>query len=200
MSSKSAWSFCCQVEPSDWGATKMAGSFAATVAVHLGLVNEVPEERAYEFTLFTWLPAGGLHVDIGFLADPLSITMALFVTGVGALIHLYSVGYMHGDRDFHRFFALLNLFVFFMLILVLGDSLLLTFLGWEGVGLCSYQLISFWYQEMPNAVAGKKAVFKHVRGSPLTGFDETFLLTPKDEMANANAWCGWFTEPDGGKP
>jgi NADH-quinone oxidoreductase subunit L len=83
--------------------------------------------------------------------------MALFVTGVGALIHLYSIGYMHGDKDFHRFFALLNLFVFFMLMLVLGDSLLLTFLGWEGVGLCSYQLISFWYQELPNAVAGKKA-------------------------------------------
>jgi NADH-quinone oxidoreductase subunit L len=141
-----------------WLATLlMAGSFAATVAVHLGLMDRDPEERVFVFTLFTWLPAGGLHVDIGFLADPLSITMALFVTGVGSLIHLYSIGYMHGDEDFHRFFALLNLFVFFMLLLVLGDSLLLTFLGWEGVGLCSYQLVAFWYTQMPNAVAGKKA-------------------------------------------
>ncbi|MET0911985.1 MAG: NADH-quinone oxidoreductase subunit L, partial [Acidimicrobiales bacterium] len=86
-----------------------------------------------------------------------SMTMTLFITGVGTLIHLYSVGYMHGDRDYARFFALLNLFVFFMLMLVLGDNLLVTFLGWEGVGLCSYQLISFWFTEMPNAVAGKKA-------------------------------------------
>ena len=141
-----------------WLATLlMGGAFAATVAVHLGLVDRGPEERAFTQTLFEWLPVGGLHVDVGFLVDPLSMTMALFITGVGALIHLYSVGYMHGDRDFARYFALLNLFVFFMLVLVLGDNLLVTFLGWEGVGLCSYQLISFWFAEMPNAVAGKKA-------------------------------------------
>ncbi|HEY5887098.1 MAG TPA: NADH-quinone oxidoreductase subunit L [Acidimicrobiales bacterium] len=141
-----------------WLATLlMGGAFAATVAVHLGLVDRVPEERAFVQTLFQWLPVGGLHVDVGFLVDPLSMTMALFITGVGALIHLYSIGYMHGDRDYARYFALLNLFVFFMLVLVLGDSLLITFLGWEGVGLCSYQLISFWFTEMPNAVAGKKA-------------------------------------------
>ena len=141
-----------------WLATLlMGGSFAAAVAVHLGLVDRGVEERAFSQILFEWLPVGGLHVDLGFLVDPLSMTMALFITGVGTLIHLYSVGYMHGDRDFARFFALLNLFVFFMLMLVLGDNLLVTFLGWEGVGLCSYQLISFWFTEMPNAVAGKKA-------------------------------------------
>ena len=141
-----------------WLATLlMAGSFAATVAVYIGLLDRSGEERSFSYVLFEWLPAGGLSVDIGFLVDPLSVTMALFVTGVGALIHLYSIGYMHGDKDFARYFALLNLFVFFMLVLVLGDSLLLTFLGWEGVGLCSYQLISFWFSEMPNAVAGKKA-------------------------------------------
>jgi NADH-quinone oxidoreductase subunit L len=141
-----------------WLATLlMGGAFAAAVTVHLGLVDRPEEERTFVQTLFEWLPVGGLHVDVGFLVDPLSMTMALFITGVGALIHLYSVGYMHGDRDFARYFALLNLFVFFMLVLVLGDSLLLTFLGWEGVGLCSYQLIAFWFTETPNAVAGKKA-------------------------------------------
>jgi NADH-quinone oxidoreductase subunit L len=141
-----------------WLATLlMGGSFAAAVAVHLGLVDRGVEERAFSQILFEWLPVGGLRVDLGFLVDPLSMTMTLFITGVGTLIHLYSVGYMHGDRDFARFFALLNLFVFFMLMLVLGDNLLVTFLGWEGVGLCSYQLISFWFTEMPNAVAGKKA-------------------------------------------
>ncbi|MET0664654.1 MAG: NADH-quinone oxidoreductase subunit L, partial [Acidimicrobiales bacterium] len=141
-----------------WLATLlMGGSFAAAVAVHLGLVDRGVEERAFSQILFEWLPVGGLHVDLGFLVDPLSMTMTLFITGVGTLIHLYSVGYMHGDRDYARFFALLNLFVFFMLMLVLGDNLLVTFLGWEGVGLCSYQLISFWFTEMPNAVAGKKA-------------------------------------------
>ncbi len=141
-----------------WLATAvLGGSFAATIAVFVGLVDLPGEERVYSQVLFEWLPVGGLTVDVGFLVDPLSVTMALFITGVAALIHLYSIGYMHGDRDFARFFALLNLFVFFMLILVFGDSLLLTFLGWEGVGLCSYQLISFWFTDTPNAVAGKKA-------------------------------------------
>ncbi len=96
-------------------------------------------------------------MDLGFLVDPLSITMALFVTGIGTLIHLYSIGYMHGDPKFSKFFVYLNLFVFSMLMLVLGNNLLLTFLGWEGVGACSYFLISFWYADMPNSVAGKKA-------------------------------------------
>ena len=80
------------------------------------------------------MQAGGLDVRLGFLVDPLSITMALFVTGVGSLIHLYSIGYMHGDERFSRFFAYLNLFLASMLVLVLGDSFLVTFLGWEGVG------------------------------------------------------------------
>ena len=95
--------------------------------------------------LFTWVPAGALHVDIGFLVDPLSVTMLLFVTGIGALIHLYAIGYMHGDPNFSKFFLYLNLFVFSMLMLVLGDNLLVTFLGWEGVGTCSYFLVSFWF-------------------------------------------------------
>jgi len=108
-------------------------------------------------TLWTWLPSGGLRVEAGFLVDPLSITFALFVTGVAAMIHLYSIGYMKGDRRFTLFFGYINLFVFMMLMLVLASSFLLTFLGWEGVGLCSYLLISFWYERNSAAVAGKKA-------------------------------------------
>src|SRR3954454_1781816 len=114
-----------------WFATLVvAGSFAATVVTWLGLLDREAEERAFVYHLFTWLPAGGLRVDVGFLADPLSLTMALFVTGVGAVIHLYSIGYMHGDARYSRFFLYLNLFAFSMLMLVLGDNLLLTFLGW----------------------------------------------------------------------
>ncbi|MCU1485394.1 MAG: nuoL, partial [Actinomycetia bacterium] len=135
----------------------VAGSFAASVVVFLGLLDREGEDRRFLFTLFTWLPVGGFKVDVGFLVDPLSVTMILFVTGVGTLIHLYSIGYMHGDAGFPRFFLYLNLFAFSMLMLVLGDNLLVTFLGWEGVGACSYFLISFWFEKMPNAVAGKKA-------------------------------------------
>jgi NADH-quinone oxidoreductase subunit L len=141
-----------------WLATLMcAGSFVATLVVFGGLLGEPAEERHFVQTLFQWIPVGDLRVDVGFLADPLSITMALFVTGVGALIHLYAIGYMHGDPDFPRFFVYMNLFVFSMLILVLGDNLVLTFLGWEGVGACSYFLISFWFSDEANATAGKKA-------------------------------------------
>ena len=92
-----------------------------------------------------------------FLVDPLSITMVLFVTGIATLIHVYSIGYMHKDEKFSKFFIYMNLFVFSMLILVLGDNLVLTFVGWEGVGACSYFLISFWFTQEANAVAGKKA-------------------------------------------
>jgi NADH-quinone oxidoreductase subunit L len=141
-----------------WFATLMcSGAFAASVVVFVGLLDKPAEERHFEQVLFDWLPAGGLQVDFGFLVDPLSITMALFITGVGALIHLYSIGYMHGDRDYSKFFIYLNLFAGSMLLLVLGNNLLVTFLGWEGVGTCSYLLISFWFTKEANASAGKKA-------------------------------------------
>ncbi len=132
-------------------------SFAVSVLVFVGLLLLDSHDRSFTFTLFSWVPSGSLSVDVGFLADPLSITMALFVTGVSTLIHIYSLGYMHGDRDFSKFFLYLNLFVFSMLILVLGDNMLLTFLGWEGVGACSYFLIAFWFEDEANATAGKKA-------------------------------------------
>ena len=141
-----------------WLATAMcAGSFVATLVVFAGLLGRAEENRRFVQILFAWMPVGDLHVDVGFLADPLSVTMALFVTGVGALIHLYAIGYMHGDPGFPRFFVYLNLFIFSMLMLVLGNNLLITFLGWEGVGACSYFLISFWFSDEANASAGKKA-------------------------------------------
>lgn len=134
-----------------------ASSFLVVVGVYLDLLSRTAEERHHVVTLFSWLPVGSLHVDMALLADPLSITMALFVTGIGSLIHLYAIGYMHGDPKFSKFFLYLNLFIFSMLMLVLGENLLVTFLGWEGVGACSYFLISFWHTRDSAATAGKKA-------------------------------------------
>ena len=135
----------------------VAGSFLASAATWFALRGESVGDRQYVVTLWRWLPVGGLRVDFGFLADPLSISMCLFVTGIATLIHLYSIGYMHGDPKFSKFFLYLNLFVFSMLMLVLGDNMLVTFLGWEGVGACSYFLIAFWHTDPANASAGKKA-------------------------------------------
>jgi NADH-quinone oxidoreductase subunit L len=141
-----------------WLATlAMAGSFVASVVVYVGLLDRPEEDRQFSQVLFEWVPAGRFSVDAGFLVDPLSVAMCLFITGVATLIHLYSIGYMHGDENFSKFFVYLNLFAFSMLILVLGDNMLLTFLGWEGVGACSYFLISFWHTSDANASAGKKA-------------------------------------------
>ncbi len=141
-----------------WLATAMlTASFVVSVGVFFDLLSRPAEEREEISTLYTWLPVGTLHIDMAFLADPLSITMCLFVTGVGALIHLYAIGYMHGDPKFSKFFLYLNLFAFSMLMLVLGENLLVTFLGWEGVGACSYFLIAFWHTRQSAATAGKKA-------------------------------------------
>ena len=108
-------------------------------------------------TLYTWLADGGFQIRVGLLLDSLSMVMVLVVLGIGVLIHIYSAGYMKGDPSFRRFFIYLNLFVFFMLILVLADNLALTFVGWEGVGLCSYLLIGFWHEKKSACDAGRKA-------------------------------------------
>ena len=143
---------------SGWFAAAMPiASFIVAVSVYFDLLSRSSEERHEVVTLFSWIPVGALHIDVALLADPLSITMALFITGIGSLIHLYAIGYMHGDPKFSKFFLYLNLFVFSMLMLVLGENLLVTFLGWEGVGVCSYFLISFWHTRDSAAVAGKKA-------------------------------------------
>jgi NADH-quinone oxidoreductase subunit L len=141
-----------------WIATGLVGlAFVASLVMFFAMLDLPNDVRVNVVSLYTWVPAGKLHVDMGFYADTLSVTWILLVTGVGSLIHLYSLGYMHGDERYSRFFAYLNLFVFSMLMLVLGSSFLVTFLGWEGVGLCSYLLISFWFERDSAAVAGKKA-------------------------------------------
>jgi NADH-quinone oxidoreductase subunit L len=134
-----------------------AASFVVVGLIYLDMVSMPEEDRRRIVTLYSWIPVGDLQIDLAFLADPLSITMALFITGIGSLIHLYAIGYMHGDPKFPKFFMYLNLFVFSMLVLVLGENLLVTFMGWEGVGVCSYFLISFWHTRDSAATAGKKA-------------------------------------------
>src|SRR5271163_2707812 len=115
------------------------------------------ESRFMLDRMWPWLNVGGINIDIAWWLDPLSMIMVLIITGVGGLIHIYSTGYMHDDEAYWRFFGWLNLFTFAMLILVLGDNLLLMFVGWEGVGLCSFALIGFWYKVLPNTTAGNKA-------------------------------------------
>jgi NADH-quinone oxidoreductase subunit L len=132
-------------------------SFVVSVGAYFDLLSLGEEERSHIETVFSWVPVDSLQVDMAFLADPLSITMCLFVTGIGFLIHLFAIGYMHGDPKFSKFFLYMNLFVLSMTVLVLGENLLVTFLGWEGVGTCSYLLISFWHTKDANATAGKKA-------------------------------------------
>ena len=138
-------------------AAMVFGSFVVSVGAYFDLLSMPEDERAHVETLFSWVPVDSLQIDMAFLADPLSITMALFVTGIAFLIHLFAIGYMHGDPKFSKFFLYMNLFVLAMTLLVLGENLLVTFLGWEGVGTCSYLLISFWHQRESAATAGKKA-------------------------------------------
>ena len=141
--------------------TMIGAAFVVTVGVFFDLLSKTAEQREHIVKVWSWIPVNGLgynlHVDLAFLVDPLSITMCLFVTGIGSLIHLYSIGYMHGDPRFSKFFLYLNLFALSMIVLVLGSNLLVTFLGWEGVGTCSYLLISFWHERESAATAGKKA-------------------------------------------
>ncbi|HEX9890360.1 MAG TPA: NADH-quinone oxidoreductase subunit L [Nitriliruptorales bacterium] len=132
-------------------------AFALSVAVLLQLIGQPAAERRYVVDLFEFIAVGGLDVSWAILVDPLTATMLLVVTGVGSLVHLYSLGYMHGDQGFARYFAYLNLFLFSMLVLVLGSSLLTLFVGWELVGLSSYLLIGFWFEQREYATAAKKA-------------------------------------------
>jgi NADH-quinone oxidoreductase subunit L len=140
------------------GTATVFGSFVVACVTFAGLLQRPagPQRQVVE-SWFTWIPVGGLQVKAAALVDPLSVTMALFVTSVSALIHLYSIGYMRGDPDYPKFFVYLNLFVASMLLLVLADNLLFTFVGWEGVGLCSYWLVAFWFGRSRAASAGQKA-------------------------------------------
>ncbi|MBI2408946.1 MAG: NADH-quinone oxidoreductase subunit L [Gemmatimonadetes bacterium] len=136
------------------------GVLVATFLLASGIffaMRGVEMEHPYIQTLFAWMPVGDLQLNATLLLDPLSMVMIMVITGVGMLIHVFSVGYMQDDPGYPRYFAYLNLFVFFMLMLVLGGSYPLLFVGWEGVGLCSYLLIGFWFSDKANADAGKKA-------------------------------------------
>ncbi|MCX6029304.1 MAG: NADH-quinone oxidoreductase subunit L [Chloroflexi bacterium] len=135
----------------------VALSFAVAVTQFVTLLGLPAEERSHEVMLWSWMTTGTFHVDLALLIDQLSVTMALVVTGVGFLIHVYSVGYMHDDPRFARFFAYLNFFILMMLTLVLANNYLQLYVGWEGVGLASYLLIGFWFDKPAAADAGKKA-------------------------------------------
>ncbi len=132
-------------------------AFFLALFSYLNLLALPIEERELSQTLYAWIVSGDFQVGLSFIMDPLSCVMAMVVSGVGSVIHLYSVGYMHKDKGYYRYFSYLNLFLFAMLVLVLSEDLLLLFLGWEGVGLCSYLLIGFWFEDIEKAKAGKKA-------------------------------------------
>ena len=129
----------------------------ASFAIALYVFWLLPANGVFKDALYTWIDSGALQVKLSFQVDALTAVMLLIVTGIGFLIHVYSLGYMGHDEDMARFFIYLNLFIFFMLILVMADNLLLLFVGWEGVGLCSYLLIGFWYRDHNNTIAGNKA-------------------------------------------
>ena len=140
-----------------FGTLMSAGSFAVGVSLFLKMLVNPTGERALTQKLFSWISVGSFQVDAGLLADQLSICFVLLITGVGTLIHVYSIAYMSHDLDRRRFFAYLNFFIAAMLLLVLGDSYLNLYVGWEGVGLASYLLIGFWNQKPTYATAAKKA-------------------------------------------
>ncbi|MCM6775339.1 NADH-quinone oxidoreductase subunit L [Nocardia sp. CDC159] len=139
------------------GCLTALASFGVAVWAFVDMLGKATDERAYHYNFFSWTPVAGLNVDFALGLDQLSMCFALLITGVGSLIHIYSVGYMSHDPDRRRFFAYLNLFLAAMLVLVLANNYLVLYLGWEGVGLASYLLIGFWYQKPSAATAAKKA-------------------------------------------
>src|SRR6185437_7094495 len=138
--------------------------FGLAVADLISMLGVAPAQRVSDVTLWTWITAGTFHVPFGLLSDPLSAVMLLVVTGVGFLIHVYSIGYMEGDPGFWRFFAFLNFFVFAMTLLVAADNFLFLLVGWAGVGLASFLLIGFWYTRASAAAAARKAFVVNVIG------------------------------------
>jgi NADH-quinone oxidoreductase subunit L len=139
------------------GTLAIFASFLVSCGILMQMIGLPPEQRVFEKVVFPWIHSGNFKADMGFLLDPLSCVMIMVVTGVGSLIHLYSIGYMHGEEGFYRFFAYLNLFCMSMLLLVLGNNMLVMFIGWEGVGLCSYLLIGYYFEKKSAGDAAKKA-------------------------------------------
>src|SRR6476659_6606930 len=147
------------------GCALRALAFVITVALFMRLASGAP---AVEETLYSWVVLASFKVDVALRFDAMTAVMCLVVTGIGTLIHIYSVGYMAHAKSFARYFAYLNLFLFFMLLLVLGNNLLVMFVGWEGVGLASYLLIGFWFEDPEKTAAGVKAFIVNRVGD--TGF------------------------------
>ncbi len=145
-------------------------SFACSVTLFINLLELPPENRSISVSFFDWIKVGSFKADFAFVVDQISGIMILIITGVGSLIHLFSIEYMHHDKGVAKYFSYLNLFVFNMLLLVLGSNLLVMFAGWEGVGLCSYLLIGFWFSDEAKAAAGMKAFITNRVG------DAAFLL------------------------
>jgi len=134
-----------------------SGTLLVSFLLSVACFNQVAASGPIQMTLYNFFTVDSMSVNFGFLVDQLSVWMMLIVTGVGFLIHVYSIGYMHDDEGFYKFFAYLNLFIFSMLLLVMGDNFLMLFFGWEGVGLCSYLLIGFWYTNKAFGKAARKA-------------------------------------------
>ena len=152
-----------------WLSEKQAGTLASSWIVVSFILSVVlffevsSTGTAVQIHLFDWINTGKFHVPFALQVDQLSVIMMLLITGVGSLIHIYSIGYMHGDAGFNRFFSYLNLFIFFMLVLVMANNYVLMFAGWEGVGLCSYLLIGFWYKNHDyNAAANKAFIMNRI--------------------------------------
>ncbi|WP_298221900.1 NADH-quinone oxidoreductase subunit L [Flavobacterium sp.] len=177
------------------GTLSVVVSFVVTLMFFIQ-INET--KQPIQIALFDWIQLGNFKVDFGFLLDQLSLLWLMFVTGIGSLIHLYSISYMHDDEKMHTFFAYLNLFVFFMITLVVGSNLLIMFIGWEGVGLCSYLLIGFWYKNQEYNDAAKKAFIMNrigdlgllvgifILGAAFSTLDFATLKTALETSSNVN--------------
>lgn len=167
-------------------------SFLVSCGILLQLIGLEPEHRVFEKVVFPWIHSGTFKADMAFLIDPLSAIMIMVVTGVGSLIHLYSIGYMHGEEGYYRFFAYLNLFCMSMLLLVLGNNMLVMFIGWEGVGLCSYLLIGYYFHKKSAGDAAKKAFVMNRVGD--FGFLLGMFVLFWWLGTNHNIWTINFTE------
>jgi len=163
-------------------------SFVISVISFLGLLNIGHEHYPLLKNFFSWIQAGSFQANLSLQFDPLSAVMAMVVTGVGFLIHVYSVGYMAEDKGYTRYFTYLNLFTFAMLLLVMGSNIILMFVGWEGVGLCSYLLIGFWFERPSAAKAGQKAFIVNRIGDAgfLLGIFFIFILIGNGEFTAIN--------------
>jgi NADH-quinone oxidoreductase subunit L len=177
------------------GPAVLIASFAVAVAIFLQLW-QAPPESPYILRLWTWLPVDTLRIEFALQIDQLAAVMMLVITGVGSLIHIFSVGYMRADDGYARYFSYLNLFVAFMLVLVLGSSMPVMFIGWEGVGLCSYLLIGFWFNDKANADAGKKAFIVNRIGDFgfLVAMFATWQVAGTLDFAGVTAWASAHPE------